>query len=56
MVKFYLTNKLKYMVSNVNFDYCMVTCQETAHRMRRVFAADTIDYKLTINFKISCKI
>ena len=38
MVKLYLTNKLKYMVSNVNFDYCMVTCHETAHRVRRVFA------------------
>ena len=38
VVKFHLTNKLKYMVSNVNFDYCMVTCRETAHRIRRVFA------------------
>ena len=38
MVKFYLTNKLKYIVSNANIDYCMATCRETAHRIRRVFA------------------
>ena len=38
MVKFYFTNKRMYMVSNVNFHYFMVTCRETAHRMRRVFA------------------
>ena len=39
MVKFYLTNKQKSVIitkkNNVNFDYCMVTCRETAHIIER---------------------
>ena len=38
MVKFYLTNKQKYMEKYCEFRLLYGTCRETAHRIRRVFA------------------